>query len=114
MLRAELTIATAREGEKLNGSGLIIVNPPGARRRTGCAFAGARRHSGVEKGVTRLDWLVPELKFADVEQQTHLPTSGSKGHWNHKVASVLRFRSSQPRVPQVQVNFGIGTLAGEK
>src|SRR5215211_5890977 len=38
-------------------------------------------------------------------------TSGSKGHWNHKLASVLRFRSSHKDVPQPVANFGIGTLA---
>jgi len=60
MLRAELTIATAREGEKLNGSGLIIVNPPWPLEGELAVLLPALADIlAVEKGVTRLDWLVP-------------------------------------------------------
>src|SRR5215510_6376414 len=38
-------------------------------------------------------------------------TSEPKPHLDQKVASVLRFRSSQTRVPRNDANFGIGTLA---
>src|ERR1051325_6819943 len=51
-------------------------------------------------------------KFALQLPQVRLRTSGSKRHENHRVASVLRFRSSLRSVRQARANFGIGTLAG--
>src|SRR5436309_7079581 len=44
-------------------------------------------------------------------RESEMRTSEPKPHWINKVASVLRFRSSQTRVPQNNANFGIGTLA---
>src|SRR5882724_9570910 len=50
------TIATAREGEKLNGSGLIIVNPPWPLEGELAVLLPALADIlAVEKGVTRLD-----------------------------------------------------------
>ena len=61
MLRAELTVAPVRAGEKLAGSGLVIVNPPfgleGELARLLPALAGVL---AVEKGTSRLDWLTSE------------------------------------------------------
>ena len=50
-------------------------------------------------------------KFAPELPRVGLRTSGSKRHWNYRVASVLRFRSSHRSVLQIRANFGIGTLA---
>src|SRR5262249_30465533 len=45
-------------------------------------------------------------------RQIRMRISSSKRHQDHKVAGVLRFRSSYQRVPQGWTNFGIGTIAG--
>jgi hypothetical protein len=50
-------------------------------------------------------------KFAAYLPRVRLRTSGSKRHSNHRVASVLRFRSSLSSEPRNDANFGIGTLA---
>src|ERR1044072_5829430 len=43
--------------------------------------------------------------------ESALRTSEPKPHQNHRFSSVLRFRSSYPRVLHDETNFGIGTLA---
>src|ERR1051326_2339568 len=53
-------------------------------------------------------------KVAPPMPRVPLSTSGSKQHHNHRVASVLRFRSSLRSVRQTRANFGIGTLARKK
>lgn len=61
MLRAEVDTAPVRAGEKLTGSGLIIVNPPfeleAELTRLLPALAGVL---AVEQGASRLDWLAGE------------------------------------------------------
>src|SRR5262249_16871851 len=49
-------------------------------------------------------------KFGPQLPRVRLRTSGSKRHWNYRVASALRSRSSQTSVPQNDANFGIGAL----
>jgi 23S rRNA (adenine2030-N6)-methyltransferase len=61
MLRAELTVAPVRLGEKLNGSGLIIVNPPWPLEDELTVLLPALADVlAVGKGGTRLDWLAGE------------------------------------------------------
>jgi 23S rRNA (adenine2030-N6)-methyltransferase len=61
MLRAELTVAPVRAGEKLNGSGLIIVNPPWTLEDELAVLLPALADVlAVGKGGTRLDWLAGE------------------------------------------------------
>jgi 23S rRNA (adenine2030-N6)-methyltransferase len=61
MLRAELTVAPVREGEKLSGSGLIIVNPPWTLEAELALLLPALADMlAVGKGATRLDWLAGE------------------------------------------------------
>src|ERR1043166_6239294 len=56
--------------------------------------------------------LVPRTRSSHRKlPRVRLRTSGSKRHWNHRVASVLRFRSPLRSVRQTRANFGIGTLA---
>jgi 23S rRNA (adenine2030-N6)-methyltransferase len=61
ILRAELTIAPARDAQKLAGSGLIVVNPPWALPGELAVLlpALARLFAGPA-GRTRLDWLAGE------------------------------------------------------
>ena len=62
ILRAELTIAPLSDPSRLNGSGLILVNPPWTLERELAellpALAHALRRDG--KGGFRLDWLAGE------------------------------------------------------
>jgi len=61
MLRAELTVATVRDGEKLNGSGLIIVNPPWTLEAELAVLLPALAEIlAVQKGASKLDWLAGE------------------------------------------------------
>jgi 23S rRNA (adenine2030-N6)-methyltransferase len=61
MLRAELTVAPVREGEKLSGSGLIIVNPPWTLEDELAVLLPALADIlAVGKGGTRVDWLAAE------------------------------------------------------
>src|SRR5262249_48654368 len=50
-------------------------------------------------------------KFAPRLPRVRLRTSGSKRHWNHRVASVLSIPKFASVVRQGLTNFGIGTLA---
>jgi hypothetical protein len=52
-----------------------------------------------------------DLKFLLLWPRVCLGTSNPKAALDHKVASVLRFRSSRQNVPHGCANFGIGTLA---
>jgi 23S rRNA (adenine2030-N6)-methyltransferase len=62
MLRAELTVAPLTDPTRLNGSGLILVNPPWTLENELSALlpalAGILGRGG--KGGVRLDWLAPE------------------------------------------------------
>jgi 23S rRNA (adenine2030-N6)-methyltransferase len=61
MLRAELTVATVRDGEKLNGSGLIIVNPPWTlEAELALLLPALAEILAVQKGASKLDWLAGE------------------------------------------------------
>ena len=61
MLRAELTVAPARTGEKLTGSGLVIVNPPfGLDRELAGLLPALAAVLTVGEGGSRLDWLTGE------------------------------------------------------
>ena len=61
ILRAELTIAPARDAQKLAGSGLVVVNPPWTLPGELAVLlpALARVFAGAAGG-TRLDWLAGE------------------------------------------------------
>jgi 23S rRNA (adenine2030-N6)-methyltransferase len=65
MLRAELTIRRADSGERLNGSGLILVNPPwtleGELRALLPALASRLADpTGRDRGGHRIEWLTGE------------------------------------------------------
>lgn len=61
MLRAEVTVATPREGEKLAGSGLILVNPPWTLEAELAVLLPALADIlAVEKSSARIDWLAGE------------------------------------------------------
>jgi hypothetical protein len=67
-------------------------------------FLEARRYVARNASVAvqkSASWL-PRVRYA---------ASEPRPHWNIRIASVLRFRSSQTRAPQYGANFGIGTLA---
>src|SRR5215471_15855850 len=67
---------------------------------------------GVWQDGARYHTSAANPKFAPQLPRVQMRTSGSKRHWNHRFASVLRFRSSHPSEPRTPANFGIGTLAG--
>jgi 23S rRNA (adenine2030-N6)-methyltransferase len=62
VLRAELTLART-DGERLGGSGLIVVNPPWRLEEELCVLmpALAKALGAAPAGATRLDWLVPPI-----------------------------------------------------
>jgi len=61
MLRAEMTVAPVRAGEKLVGCGLIMVNPPWTLEGELAVLLPALADIlAVEKGAARLDWLTGE------------------------------------------------------
>ncbi|HMK79611.1 MAG TPA: 23S rRNA (adenine(2030)-N(6))-methyltransferase RlmJ [Xanthobacteraceae bacterium] len=61
MLRAEMTVAPVRAGEKLAGCGLIMVNPPWTLEGELAVLLPALADIlAVEKGAARLDWLTGE------------------------------------------------------
>src|SRR5262245_12123554 len=62
MLRAEIEVAEPRDGERLAGCGLVIVNPPWTLERELAAMlpALAALLARDGKGATRLDWLAGE------------------------------------------------------
>ena len=61
LLRAELTVAPVRAGEKLSGSGLIIVNPPWTLEAELAVLLPALLDIlAVGKGAARVDWLAGE------------------------------------------------------
>jgi 23S rRNA (adenine2030-N6)-methyltransferase len=62
VLRAELTLARAA-GERLGGSGLIVVNPPWRLQEEVSVLlpALAEALGAGSAGATRLDWLVPPI-----------------------------------------------------
>ncbi len=61
MLRAELTVGAGRAGDKLAGSGLILVNPPWTLESELALLLPALADIlAGENGATRLDWLVGE------------------------------------------------------
>src|SRR4029077_16718994 len=60
MLRAELTVAPAH-GEKLGGSGLVVVNPPWTLAdELALLLPALAQILGADAGRTRLDWLTRE------------------------------------------------------
>ena len=66
-------------------------------------FLEARRYVARSASVAvqkSASWL-PRVRYA---------ASEPRPHWDNKIASVLRFRSSQKKMPQERANFGIGTL----
>ena len=61
MLRAEVTVAPVRAGEKLAGCGLIMVNPPWTLERELAQLLPALADIlALDKGAARLDWLTGE------------------------------------------------------
>ena len=61
MLRAEVTVAAVRAGEKLAGSGLILVNPPWTLEAELALLLPALADIlAVEKGGSQIDWLAGE------------------------------------------------------
>ena len=62
VLRAELTLARA-DGERLGGSGLIVVNPPWRLEEELSVLmpALAQALGAAPAGATRLDWLAPPI-----------------------------------------------------
>ena len=64
MLRAELTVAPLSDPSRLNGSGLVVVNPPWTLEEELTsllpALADLLRRAG--KGGFRLDWLAGEVR----------------------------------------------------
>ncbi|MBV8837290.1 MAG: 23S rRNA (adenine(2030)-N(6))-methyltransferase RlmJ [Alphaproteobacteria bacterium] len=61
MLRAEVTVAAVRDGEKLAGSGLILVNPPWTLEGELAVLLPALADIlALEKASARVDWLAGE------------------------------------------------------
>jgi 23S rRNA (adenine2030-N6)-methyltransferase len=61
MLRAELTVAPARDAQKLAGSGLIVVNPPWTLAdELGVLLPALAKVFAPREGRTRIDWLAGE------------------------------------------------------
>jgi 23S rRNA (adenine2030-N6)-methyltransferase len=61
MLRAELTVAPVRAGERLRGSGLIVVNPPWTlEAELAVLLPELAEILALGRAATRLDWLAGE------------------------------------------------------
>ena len=61
MLRAELTVAPARDAQKLAGSGLIVINPPWTLAdELGVLLPALAQVFAPREGGTRIDWLAGE------------------------------------------------------
>ena len=71
ILRAELGIAPLADAARLNGCGLIVVNPPWTLEQelqvmlpALAAILSGAEHAGTERGSARIDWISGEMQRA--------------------------------------------------